>query len=141
MHFQYFTTLIVGFATISVADHMTVNEEYGGFGQYDRSDAIFFTDYGAYRVNANNGCRGTSVPGMTDFCVDWARTRGHFKYSHQDFKRCMIVTSRTGYPCLASECQRYEFGEVGCSWRLAEGNSSDTVPVSETPLPTAVPKN
>ncbi|PVH79025.1 hypothetical protein DL98DRAFT_533383 [Cadophora sp. DSE1049] len=54
-------------------------------------DGRFHTAYGSFDVDAKDGCRGTSVTGMTEFCVDWPRKRGHFKFQNQD-RRCMVQT-------------------------------------------------
>jgi len=95
----------------------------------------FHTDFGVYEVDAHDGCRGTGVPGMTEFCVDWPRGRGHFKYSHQDFKRCFVRQSEEYFTdgICPNECWRKWWGEVPCSWREAGDDSDATVSVSELP--------
>lgn len=77
----------------------------------------FVTDYGRYTVNANEGCRSTSVPGMTDFCIDWGNQRGHFKFSHQNYKRCLVVTKTEYVECGANTCWESIFSERPCTWR------------------------
>ncbi|KAK1995286.1 hypothetical protein LX36DRAFT_582779 [Colletotrichum falcatum] len=107
--------LIAGLATISTANTMTVFTECGPFNMCDSKNAIFYTDTGIYSVNANKGCRGTRVPGMTEFCVDWDKFRGHFKYSHQTKKRCLLMRSRTTHACPAYRCDKSDWEEVGCT--------------------------
>jgi hypothetical protein len=99
--------------------------------------AQWYTDFGVYDIDAHDGCRGTSVPGMTEICVDWGRGRGHFKFSHQDFKRCFVrggTTHFTGDGCWGVECWRSEWNEAPCTWREIPGGDTDaTVSVSELP--------
>ncbi|KAK2022141.1 hypothetical protein LX32DRAFT_603388 [Colletotrichum zoysiae] len=111
----YITALIASLATISMADTMTVFTECGPFGLCDSKNAIFYTASGTYNVDANKGCRGTGVPGMTEFCVDWDRFRGHFKFSHQAKKRCLVMRSRASQACPAYRCDKSEWEEVGCN--------------------------
>lgn len=101
---------------------------------------VFYTDFGSYDVDANDGCRGTGVPGMVDFCMDWGNLRGHFRFDHQPFKRCLRMTSRTPRehcsPVLALLCDRSYWDEVACSWREEEGpvtaNAIVSASVAET---------
>ncbi|KAK2008151.1 hypothetical protein LZ32DRAFT_28590 [Colletotrichum eremochloae] len=109
------TILIVGLATTSTADKMTVFTECGPFSLCDSKNAMFYTDSGTYNVNANKGCRGTGVPGMTEFCVDWDKFRGHFKYDHQAKKRCLLMRERITHSCPAYRCDRSEWEEVSCT--------------------------
>lgn len=95
--------------------------------------STFVTDFGRYNVDAHNGCRGTSVPGMTEFCVDWPRSRGHFKFSHQSFKRCLVRESTvrfTGDGYWGIECWRATWNERPCTWR--EIPSNGTTPTNGT---------
>jgi hypothetical protein len=62
----------------------------------------FVTANGRYDVNANNGCRGTSVPGMSEFCVDTKNNRAHFKFSFQTVKHCLRKVSNTTPECNGS---------------------------------------
>ncbi|KAF5575050.1 hypothetical protein FPANT_11499 [Fusarium pseudoanthophilum] len=83
------------------------------------SEGTFYTDFGAYRVNANEGCRGTSVPAMTEFCIDWSNRRGHFRFSGQANKRCLVQDSETRVGCGSdgTDCFRTTWKEVACYWR------------------------
>lgn len=79
----------------------------------------FHTDFGSYHVNTAGGCHSTSVPAMTDFCIDWDKSRAHFKFSGQN-KRC-LTTPRNGErftddSCNAIECWRDVWTEVPCTW-------------------------
>lgn len=79
----------------------------------------FHTDFGRYWVDAKEGCRGTGVPGMTEFCVDWGHTRGHFKFDHQDFRRCFQKNDKGEYYDCGSpdrQCWRDTWPEVRCTW-------------------------
>ena len=61
---------------------------------------------------------------MVEFCVDWGRKRGHFRFDHQSFKRCMLMRSSVPYGCSADHCEHSEWEEVGCSWRVAGGEDA-----------------
>ena len=114
--------------------------------------SYWHTDFGVYEVNAADGCRGTSVPGMTILCVDWNNRRGHFQFSHQGFKRCFVRNPGAGdyfdgnHGCDLAECWRSWWNEVPCSWREAGGEIGATASVSELPgneteaKPTAAPR-
>ncbi|KAK1984176.1 hypothetical protein LZ30DRAFT_586804 [Colletotrichum cereale] len=105
---------VAALATTSTADRMTVFTECGPFDICDNKNAMFYTDDGTYKVNANKGCRDTGVPGMTEMCVDWDKFRGHFKFSHQANKRCLLMRERATYSCPAYRCDRSEWEEVRC---------------------------
>ncbi|KAF5985152.1 hypothetical protein FCOIX_2233 [Fusarium coicis] len=81
------------------------------------SDAWFYTDCGTYSVNAEKGCRGTSVPAMVEFCVDWDNRREHFRFSGQG-KRCMVQDWESAYGCAAT-CYKTTWREIACNWRVA----------------------
>jgi hypothetical protein len=76
----------------------------------------FHTDFGSYEVDATEGCRGTGVPGMTEFCMDWTNTRGHFRFSGQN-RRC-IKKNPAGdrYNCDWVACYHDIWPEVPCTW-------------------------
>ncbi|KAH7224432.1 uncharacterized protein BKA55DRAFT_527597 [Fusarium redolens] len=95
----------------------------------DSSDAFFYTDYGAYKVNANEGCRSTSVPGMVEFCVDWGKRRSHFRFSGQN-KRCLIQDSESAYGCAYNSCWKTTWKEISCHWREAPNPYIEKEPVS-----------
>ncbi|KAK6211147.1 hypothetical protein QIS74_10411 [Colletotrichum tabaci] len=138
-------TLIAALATTSVADLLWAVVECDWNGNCNRVHSTFYTSYGSYSVDASDGCRGTSVPGMTEFCLDWSRSRGHFKYSHQSFKRCLVMTSITTLNPPGSSTSSWE--ERACTWRLpapeeasnpANGTAETTVSVvAENPVPVA----
>ncbi|KAK4035146.1 hypothetical protein C8A01DRAFT_38418 [Parachaetomium inaequale] len=117
MRFEFVTALLAALATTSMADRMTVNTQCPceWCGSCDSRDATFFTEHGSYGVNANTGCRGTKVPGMTELCVDWERGRAHFYYRGQN-KRCLLQKSKTVSSCIADHCHRTEWEEARCSW-------------------------
>jgi hypothetical protein len=72
MRLSSITALLAALTATTSADRMTVNIRCpcNICGSCDSRDATFFTDSGSYKVNANKGCRSTSVPMMTEFCVD-----------------------------------------------------------------------
>ena len=77
----------------------------------------FHTANGQYRVNANNGCRGTSVPDMIEFCVDIPKSRAHFKFKGWTGKSCLHVTSSDINTCGTGEtCGTMSFTPVKCTW-------------------------
>jgi hypothetical protein len=78
--------------------------------------AEFTTAYGVYGVNGAGGCRSTSVPGMTELCIDWGRRRAHFKFQGQTGKHCLSITSEKTAACGTSTCTTSHFTPVGCTW-------------------------
>ncbi|KAH7188053.1 uncharacterized protein B0J16DRAFT_370073 [Fusarium flagelliforme] len=126
------TALFALLATTCAADSMTVNTRCTATN-CNKKDARFFTDAGSYAVSGEDGCRGTGVPGMTDFCIDWSRGRGHFKYSHQSSKRCMLMRSEVVYGCDWHQCRRSEWAEVPCNWRLANPGADTTLATVSAP--------
>ena len=68
--------------------------------------------------------------------------RGHFKFSHQSFKRCLVYDGFDGEDVGGSWREVAYYREAGCTWRLAEGeaDSAANVTVSELPAePAATP--
>jgi hypothetical protein len=108
-------------ATCALADGMAVFTYCASFNIWCTSvSGVFTTDYGSYRVDANEGCRGTGVPGMTEFCVDWGNSRGHFRFGGQA-RRCMSkkhTMNIDGYgQCpTGSTCNLSAWEEVRCTW-------------------------
>lgn len=129
MHFNSLVPIALGLAATALADRMIVSQYCYLTCRYP---AEFITSVGRYDVDAADGCRGTPVPGMTEFCVDWRNSRGHFKFSHQANKRCMRVTSDDWYDCGIASCYTIYFDEVPCTWstREAEGIDAEEVPVA-----------
>lgn len=76
------TAVLASLALTVSADRMEVFTSCGGF-TCSSSDAWFYIIYGTYKVNADKGYRGTSVPAMVEFCVDWDNRRAHFRFSGQ----------------------------------------------------------
>ncbi|KAF5703625.1 hypothetical protein FMUND_12918 [Fusarium mundagurra] len=115
MHFD--TAAILGFLALTAsADRMEVFTTCGGF-TCRSIDAWFYTDFGTYSVNAERGCRCTSVPAMVEFCVDWDNRRVHFRFSGEG-KRCMVQDSESAYGC-ATTCYKTTRREIPCNWRMA----------------------
>ncbi|KAM5352991.1 hypothetical protein ACJ41O_005713 [Fusarium nematophilum] len=129
MRFDIVATL-AALASGAVADRMEVFTECG-VGQCSSSNAFFYTDYGSYRVNANTGCRGTGVPGMVEFCVDWDRRRAHFRYGGQG-KRCLLQRSETAYGCQYDACWKTTWEEVSCGWKKAAVEEEDVTSITAT---------
>ncbi|KAH7263764.1 hypothetical protein BKA59DRAFT_506780 [Fusarium tricinctum] len=113
------TAIIAALASTAAADRMEVFTDCAAFGQCDSSGGTFYTDFGTYKVNANEGCRRTSVPAMTEFCMDWGNRRGHFRYSGQGNKRCLVQDSENTAACGSSgtDCYKTTWKEVACFWR------------------------
>ncbi|KAH7183589.1 uncharacterized protein B0J16DRAFT_386663 [Fusarium flagelliforme] len=110
--------ILAVFAALAInasADRMEVFTKCGACS-CDANSAFFYTDYGAYKINAQKGCRGTSVPGMVKFCVDWDERRAHFKFSGQS-KRCLTQDSQNAYGCSAVQCYKTIWREIPCHWR------------------------
>ncbi|KAK4104513.1 hypothetical protein N658DRAFT_504132 [Parathielavia hyrcaniae] len=91
-------------------------------GASSRPYSHFHTDFGSYYYGrfSYGGCHSTGVPGMTEFCIDWDRGRAHFKFGHQNSKRCLVKnragTRFTDDSCDAIECWRDVWNEVPCTW-------------------------
>jgi hypothetical protein len=104
-----------------------------------RDDGIFYSfgDTVGFNVNADAGCRGTAVPGMVDFCVDWSRSRAHFRFGDQASKRCLVITAIMdigNWECEAGfTCRFILFEEVGCTWREIPAETQSTVSGAATP--------
>lgn len=111
------TVLFTTLAVTGLADRMVVRTRCPGGSGCDSSNGIFYTDFGSYAVNANEGCRGTNVPHMKQLCVDWRRERAHFQFYDQG-KRCLLMTKNGG--CGTEDCALSEWSEVGCGWKALE---------------------
>ncbi|RBA19747.1 hypothetical protein FPRO05_09047 [Fusarium proliferatum] len=119
------TAVLASLALTASADRMEVFTTCAGW-TCRSNDAWFYTDYGTYKVNADTGCRGTSVPAMVEFCVDWDNRRAHFRFSGQG-KRCMVQDSESAYGCAAT-CYKTTWREIPCNWRMV----SEEDPATET---------
>jgi hypothetical protein len=133
-------TLLVASATTCLADGMRVVTVCTEFGYCNSRRGTFQTDYGFYPVDANDGCRGTSVPGMVEFCVDWARQRGHFRFDHQSFKRCMRKASESNMsdPLICptnNSCVESWWEETPCNWREVPVEPEATVSATAAAVP------
>lgn len=115
--------LAVGIASTAAADKLIVSQVCT-LGVACTNIARFYTDFGDWSVNGNDGCHGTPVPGMVDFCIDWSKLRGHFRFSHQSFKRCLGVSDPEFDTCgKFNNCNVFIFDEVPCTWRLPADDS------------------
>ncbi|KAF4340779.1 hypothetical protein FBEOM_5301 [Fusarium beomiforme] len=110
-----FTAVLATLALTASADRMEVFTSCAA-GSCDSRHAVFYTDFGSYNVDASKGCRGTSVPAMVEFCVDWDKRRAHFRFSGQG-KRCLTQDSESAYGCESS-CWKTTWREIACNWRL-----------------------
>ncbi|KAF4956034.1 hypothetical protein FSARC_11697 [Fusarium sarcochroum] len=132
--------IFASLALTTAADRMEVFTKCA-VGSCDSRQAVFYTDVGSYKVDASKGCRKTSVPGMTEFCVDWDKRRAHFKFSHQATKRCLTQDSESAYGCDAQSCWKTTWREIGCNWLVAppgEEEGGELATESETAaVPTA----
>lgn len=96
----------------------------------DYYTGVFYTDHGEYGIDPSPGCRGTKVPGMVEFCVDYGQRRVHFRFSHQSDKRCMRMTEiedispapKPGDNVLTGYI-RMLFEEASCNWRRRDLSS------------------
>ncbi|PHH60633.1 hypothetical protein CDD81_1384 [Ophiocordyceps australis] len=108
---------LTALAVPCAADSLEVWYEY--WGHKVEKHAKFKTSYGSYNVPVDRGCTPTDVPGMEEFCVDWANKRAHFRFSHQNHKRCLIqkTPDRPNYSCFGGhKCNDWRFDEVPCTW-------------------------
>lgn len=124
---------LVALASTAAADSLRVQEVC--FFGCSRA-GTFITDYGRYSINAADGCRDPPVPGMTRICLDWSKSRGHFKFSHQANKRCLRVTKTEYVSCGANTCWNTVWSEVPCTWREAVDEDDEALEnVSATTAP------
>lgn len=87
------SVLFATLAALCAADSMAVTKRCTGSNCSYL--ATFKTAYGSFGVDAAEGCGVTSVSGMVDFCVDWNKRGGHFRFGNQSSKRCMIVVTES----------------------------------------------
>ncbi|GAB1319907.1 hypothetical protein MFIFM68171_10117 [Madurella fahalii] len=113
-----FLTLLATLAATCAADSLALFEGCLSFTSQNcrRERGVFFTSNGGYNVDANDGCRGTSVPGMVEFCIDWANNRGRFRFSHQSSKRCLALQARL-HTNMCDGCSLVTWKEVASNWR------------------------
>jgi hypothetical protein len=79
----------------------------------------WYTAYGSYWAIGTDGCHGsdmTNVPGLNNWCLDFAHNRGHFYFQNQA-KRCLQVTEfvQTEYTPTQTTF-RMTWDEIGCTW-------------------------
>ncbi|KAF4512817.1 hypothetical protein G6O67_000155 [Ophiocordyceps sinensis] len=79
------------------------------------SGSRFTIDQGSYVVDGASGCRGTGVPGMVEFCVDWPKKRGHFRFDGQR-RRCLVQKSGKYWLSGGHTCQEWVMEEAPCRW-------------------------
>ncbi len=110
--------LLTSLASTCTADYMRAFRPTASVCLWRLNQSQFQTDYGTYVVDASDGCRTSGVPAMVEFCVDWPRARGHFRFNGQG-KRCMRWTSTSTYPCgtfLGDYTEVSMWTEVACTW-------------------------
>ncbi|KAH6869712.1 hypothetical protein BKA70DRAFT_1131631 [Coprinopsis sp. MPI-PUGE-AT-0042] len=124
---SYLTAVLVAISSAGsvMADRMTTYTGCPTGGACD-SQGTFFTAFGQYNIDANDGCRGwPGVPSMYNICIDWRLRRAHFFFEGQA-KRCIQEFSSTAYNCNGGTCWRGEWEEVACTWPTAqEGEQAD----------------
>lgn len=112
-------TLLAAMCATAAADALLVYRRCGGVGNKCESPGVFYTDYGEYEIDANEGCRRIKVPYLEEFCVDYRNQRAHFRFGGQS-KRCMTVVSSEPFDCASRYCWKFQFQEITCSWKLME---------------------
>ncbi|KAM7209868.1 hypothetical protein V8F06_014750 [Rhypophila decipiens] len=114
MHPGKFLLAAASLASTATADAMATMTDAGGSNL-----AVWYTDFGAYGVNANEGCRNPYIPGIYNFCVDWGNKRLHFNAEGQS-KRCIKqIRSQHFSFCDQSggnRCDWQVWKEVDCTW-------------------------
>ncbi|KAK2760862.1 hypothetical protein FQN54_002102 [Arachnomyces sp. PD_36] len=121
MHLK--SILLSGLAVLTssvIADHLVTVEGCDAdlFRMCGYHYAHWHIGYSVYEIDAEEGCRDPSVPGMTWICVDYGNERGEFKYEGGP-KRCFTRTSTTRITddsCWAIECWRKVWEEAPCTW-------------------------
>ena len=77
------------------------------------------TAYGSYWAIGTDGCHGadmTLVPGLENWCLDFAKARGHF-YFHAQPKRCLQAKwyNQVYYSPTETHFEMI-WEEVACTW-------------------------
>lgn len=104
-------TVLASFAPIVAADFMIVLTKCV-IQPWCNSQGTWYTGYGAYTIDANEGCRDpVDVSSMNTLCMDWGNQRGHFFFDNQP-KRCIRKTSED----LHSDIWLSRWEEVACTW-------------------------
>ncbi|KAK0643185.1 hypothetical protein B0T16DRAFT_459355 [Cercophora newfieldiana] len=114
---------LTALATTCVADSAGVFRACYGkyYTEPCEAQAVWFTDGNNHGIgNFNGGCRTDGLPPhMQELCIDWGKTRLHFRFTGQG-KRYMIGRSnrRVGDFCPGRSygCELHVWEEVGCSW-------------------------
>ena len=75
-------------AATAVADAMVTMTGCNTFWVCGFNKAVWYTDFGAFSVNANEGCWNPGVPNINWFCVDRGNKRLHFDANGQP-RRCL----------------------------------------------------
>jgi len=118
MHFHLPTLLAaLGLATTAAAEHMYV-DEYCATLLCNRNGR-FVTNWGEYRLDAADGCRGVPNSPIREICVDVRNERLHFFYTDGQPKRCMRVTSSEWQTCTEFQwatCASEFWEEKPCDW-------------------------
>ncbi|CAF3467620.1 hypothetical protein SNK03_013502 [Fusarium graminearum] len=92
----------------------------------DSSKGKFIADFASDDVNASTVRRGTDVPYMTEFYMDWLNRRAHPKFSGSN-NYCLGIGLGVEINCNGGwNCYMAIWKEVRCNWY--------EVPVSETDL-------
>lgn len=150
-----FTSVLItlGLASTAAADRLTIHHNCALFTSC-RTTAIYYTDFASYSVDGGNGCKGTQVPGMVDFCIDSDKYRAHVQFSHQSHKRCLYA-DEPDYPDCGqyNQCWTLYMEEGPCYWRLPSDDSypeigdekietlSATVPSAEWTVAPTLPES
>ncbi|KAM5346128.1 hypothetical protein ACJ41O_009133 [Fusarium nematophilum] len=134
------TALLATLATTCAADRLVVYTFCNSNWHCNSKDATFFTDFGSYPIDANEGCRKPYVPAMTELCMDWNRQRAHFRYEGQG-KRCLRRGEMTEYGCSSYACQKTEWYEVSCSWKRGDGEEDGEEEGAEVAIETQTAQN
>lgn len=107
----------VGLATTVAADRLMAQQMCNIFAGCTHYGGRFITNNGvAHDVDVSGGCRGTSVPNMVEFCISWNVPRGHFRFSHEQNKRCLIYSRIEHEDCGLNTCAWVYFEEGPCTW-------------------------
>ncbi|KAK4124570.1 hypothetical protein N657DRAFT_644809 [Parathielavia appendiculata] len=97
-------------ASFATADYMIARTEC--FARCDSRASTWYTAYGSYWIDANEGCRDPpDVPAMNQICMDWGNQRGHFYFDGQS-RRCIRKTSEWAEGTRAVS----RWDEVACTW-------------------------
>ncbi|EQB51511.1 hypothetical protein CGLO_08942 [Colletotrichum gloeosporioides Cg-14] len=115
-------------AAVCAADRMVTSRSCSSQLGCSYSGEYFVNSGRNFTFSDRGGCKTRGIPEMAEFCIDYGKSRAHFRFNHQH-KRCLKVTAR-------GPGTRSEWSEVRCDWRRDKDVAEEVGETSEYELPT-----